>query len=143
MLRDRSRGATFLANVEWGVAWGVGMATVFSLFVLALAALRGSTAYPQYGDLTTWSLIATYFAVGLPAGAVAGALRPLLRWRAGAALVGYLVAVVVYGGAGLGLGYAPKRVLLIAALCGLAGAIAGLMWWRDGPGGRGVGAPPA
>jgi hypothetical protein len=119
------------------------MAAVFSLLVLALAALRGSTAYPQYGGMTTWSIIATYFAVGLPAGAMAGALRPLLRWRAGAALVGYLVAAVVYGGAGLGMGYAPGRVLLVAALCGLGGAVAGLMWWPDGPGGgRGVGAPP-
>ena len=132
MRSDRGGEAGFVANLGWGLGLGLVGAVGLSLIALALAALRGSTWYPQYG-LSTWAAIGIYFAAGPAAGLVLGALRPLLRWRAGAALVGYLTAVVVYGGAGLLMGEAPGRVPLVAALCGLGGAVAGAYWWPDGP----------
>ena len=134
MTPSRTTVAALGANLRWGVAIGVVGAFGFSLLALVLAMLRGSTSYPQYG-MSTWSVIGSYFAVGLPAGAIIGALRPLLRWRAGAALVGYFAAVVVYGGVGLIMNGPTIETLGVGAILGLGGAAAGLWWWPHGPGG--------
>jgi len=131
-MRDRGVGATVIANLRWGATLGLTGAAGLSLFVLVLAALRGSTEYPQYG-MTTWSVIESYFVVGLPAGLLVGLLRPLLRWRVGGALVGYLAAAVIYCGIGIIMDGVSRTTLIVGALCGIGGAVAGAMWWPDGP----------
>jgi hypothetical protein len=85
-------------NVFLGVAWGFGLATCFSIFVLLLAILRGSTVYENYGGLTTWRVIALYFATGLVGGVVFGLLRPLTNRYAGKLFTAYLLLFLVYGG---------------------------------------------
>ena len=84
-------------NLIVGIAWGLAMALIFSLLILGLAVLRGSTRYEQYGT-TTWGIIESYFGAGVLGGSVYGLLRPLAAaGRLGATVVGVLVGPFVYG----------------------------------------------
>jgi hypothetical protein len=81
-----------LKNLRWGVLSGIAFATLTSLWVGGLAILRGSVRFETYG-LTIWQIMAVYFAGGVAGGAVVGLLRPVTKYRLGAALVGLVAAV--------------------------------------------------
>ena len=83
-------------NLKWGVGIGAAMATVYSLFVLGLSVLNGSTYWPEYRT-STWMIIAGYYVAGLGGGAVVGAIRPLTRWRIGTFFVGWIGGSIAYG----------------------------------------------
>ena len=110
-----------LGNIRWGLWFGLWYAVIYSLFVTAMAILRGSTEYPDQG-LNTWIIIATYFALGLVGGVTIGLLRPLLRWGLGAAFVGFVIGTIIF----LGIGVAQdgwsrgvlNKALILGALSG-------------------------
>ena len=81
-----------------GLAWGLAFATAFSAFVLLMALLRGSTVYEGLGGLTTWRVIAYYFAAGVMGGTVFGLLRPIQHRYLGKFVTAYLILFLVYGG---------------------------------------------
>ena len=94
---ERIRGVVVLANVLWEVLWGIGYAVFFSLIVLVIYLFRGTRAFDGYGT-TLGAVLLAYFAGDLVGGTVLGLLRPLNRWKCGAAFVGFVVALPVYAG---------------------------------------------
>ena len=87
--------ASLRSDVAWGIRIGAFVAGVFSLWVIGLSIVRGTTQFEQYG-MTTWGIVSTYFAAAAVAGAVVGLLRPWARTRGGAAAVGAVAGVIVY-----------------------------------------------
>lgn len=95
----RDRGHVDLrAEVYEGILVGLALATLYSLFVLVMAVLRGSTAYEHLGGITTWHAILFYYAAGFVAGGAHGLLAPLRHRYLGRLLNAYLLLLVVYGG---------------------------------------------
>ena len=84
--------------IRAGVRRGLQYATAYSAFVLIMAALRRSTTYESYGGLTTWEVIAYYYAAGLIGGALFGLLEPWRTRYIGKFLTAYLLLFLVYGG---------------------------------------------
>lgn len=95
-----------LMDLEWGLAWGTGLAVFFSVYVAVLFVLDGiGTNDPSMGAREFLLVIAAYFAGGLLGGLIAGLLRPASRWPLGAMAMGILVAFPVYWAIGLILPY--------------------------------------
>lgn len=121
--------ASFLRNLRWGIANGLGGAAAFSGIVLIISLLRGSTQFVQYGA-TTWSIIGSYFAAGLIAGVVLGLLRPLAKYWLGTLITATLCSICVVGA----IGYAMDGQLDVEMALTL-GAMYGVMvsviyWWH-------------
>jgi hypothetical protein len=88
---------TVMGNLKWGVKGGLGIASLYCVWVGVLYLLQGSEPFSRQGvGLPT--VLATYVAVGVIAGAVIGLLRPLTRNDFGAFVVGYLAAVPITAG---------------------------------------------
>lgn len=124
---ELSRRPTRWESVRWGLEWGIGMAVVFSLFVIVQSLLRGSFYYERY-SISTWTIVGAYAVAGITAGIVAGVLRPMTARRAGAILLGMLVGVVVYGIVGIamfGLHWAAAVSALVAG-----SLVGGMLGWR-------------
>ena len=81
-----------------GIRLGLQLASAFSIFVVVMAIVRRSTHYDSYGGLSTWQVIAFYYAAGLVGGALFGALQPWRTRYAGRFLTAYLILFLVYGG---------------------------------------------
>lgn len=90
----------FAENLRWGVIAGLFFACFYSLYVIGLYLIRGSTPFVA-NDTTFGQVVASYFGTGIVAGAVVGLLRPLLRWRIGAVFVGIVAAFAVFVGIAL------------------------------------------
>ena len=95
-----------IRDLKWGLAWGLGLALVFSIYVGALFVLDGiGTDDPSMGAREFLFVIAAYFVGGLFGGLMAGLLRPASRWPLGAMAMGILVAFPVYWAIGVILPY--------------------------------------
>lgn len=81
-------------NIAWGIRWGLAFAACYTVLGSALVLLRGDAPLRSVG-LTPWTLIGGYLAGGVMAGAVVGVGRPLLKRRAGAAVVGAWAAAPI------------------------------------------------
>ena len=135
VMGERIRGDVVLANVLWGVLWGIGYAVFFSLIVLVIYLFRGTRAFDGYGA-TLGAVLLGYFAGGLVGGTVLGLLRPLNRWKWGAAFVGFVVALPVYASAGVVVsGWYTQWVVedvLTMVLCALlVGPALGVKLWNE------------
>lgn len=87
-------------DLKWGLTWGLWFAGGCSLLAAALFTIRGTVL----GEASRFSLplvILAYIAMGGIGGLIVGLLRPVARWRLGAAAVGIVVGVIVYFIAGL------------------------------------------
>ena len=75
-----------------GIQWGLTIAGILTLVaVIAIPLNGGLILRTKHGmEFNILVAIVLYFVTGVVAGAVAGAFRPLLRSRAGAAFVGVL-----------------------------------------------------
>ena len=122
------------ANLRWGIGWGLGFATIYSLFVSAMYLLQGPAYVARYG-VTLVSIIAAYLFAGLCGGALLGLLRPITRSRVGAALVG----IVACGPASLGFLVAMRggprhwdvdMVMSSVLTAVLLGGICGYRFWE-------------
>jgi len=127
----RPRPSRITGDLRWGVGWGLAFAAAFSLYVGALSLLRGSAQYDRY-QMSAWSIIATYFAVGLPGGAALGLLRPLTRSALGVAFVGWIVGTLVYAGIGIAMkGFDWQRLVDGMVLGALVGPVAAVLLRRQ------------
>ena len=72
------------------------IATAFSLYVLILYALRGPAPF-EANETTLSATIAAYYAGLTASGIVLGLVLPLARWKLGAALLGFLALIPLYG----------------------------------------------
>ena len=111
-----------LGSMAVGLGWGFGMAVLLTVATL----LAGPTGRPPRGEF-----IGTFFLVGLPAGALAGALHPLTRRPAGAVLVGLALCGLSFLAAGALLGaFEPGVPGAVRTFAGLAALLFGFCWWR-------------
>lgn len=120
--------STLRRNILWGLVWGLGTATLFSLYVVVLALVRGRWEFEQFG-VTGTTILATYYVAGAIGGAVIGLLRPTLFHWLGAMLAGILAGMFVYGGISRAL---DGRIdFLMSAVIGLlVGAPAAILFWH-------------
>jgi hypothetical protein len=95
-----------LGDLRWGLAWGIGLAVFFSIYVGVLFILdRIGTNDPSMETRGFQFVITAYFGGGIAGGLIAGLLRPASRWPLGAMAMGILVAFPVYWAVGLILPY--------------------------------------
>lgn len=96
-----SRGiGSVLERVRIGVAWGVGLALVFCIYVIGLYILRGSEPFERVGSSLGKTLLA-YLAGGVAGGAIVGVLFPFTRHWFGRSVVGILAAFAASLGIGM------------------------------------------
>lgn len=83
-----------LADIRWGVQYGMGFAILFSICAVIQRITVGPTAFDQY-HATIVGVLGIYFGGGLVSGVLVGLLRPLAKYALGAALVGFIAAFPV------------------------------------------------
>jgi hypothetical protein len=127
------QNTSFKSSLGWGVAGGLGLATLFSGFVGLMALWRGSDWNPTY-QVSTWSVIRGYYVAGLLGGLTFGILRPLFWGRVGGLVLGLLLGPLVYGAVSTVVEGSSRFGAPSAIIPGLfGGAITG--WWLSRPGG--------
>ena len=119
-------------DLGWGIFWGLALAVGVTIVLVVLYALSGAQLFEDH-DTTFGGVVAVYFGGGLVGGAVVGLLRPLTRWRWGAAAVGVVAALPV------GLccrllrdGFAPwgpKDTVSVVAFALILGGTIGWIYW--------------
>jgi hypothetical protein len=137
---SQRRSVSFVSNLRWGVAWGVAVAAVYSLYVTVLYLIEGSRPFDRL-HTSLLMTIAAYAFGGVAAGAVVGVMRPYVRIRLVAILVGILGAVFVFFGAavaseGMPWGWTRSTWLSIAGCALLLGSFAGNWLWTRPIGSR-------
>jgi hypothetical protein len=113
---------------------GLFFAGFYSLFVLLIYPFRGEEPSQSTG-VGLVAIIVTYVIGGMLGGAIVGLLRPLMRERWGAILVGMIAALPVvlgftfamYGSMATWEGSTWGGTLLTAVVLGTIGAVA---WWE-------------
>jgi hypothetical protein len=120
-------------NLIWGVGLGLAFAAVYSLYVTVLYLIEGSQPFERL-HTSLLMVIAAYAFGGVTAGAIVGVMRPYLRIRLVAILVGILAAVFVFFGVGVAADGMPWRwtrnAWLSTAICSLLlGSFAGNWVW--------------
>jgi len=119
-------------RILYCIAFGVALATLFSVWVAVITVL-GSGAVEKAG-FSLATMVATYYLGGLVGGLIVGVFWPLTQNVVGAALVGYVAALpfyvwvgaVVVDGGRSSPGYWP--IVLISST---TGAAMGVWLWRD------------
>ena len=82
-----------VANIRWGVWWGLRLAAFFTAVVVLEYIALGAAPFAHIG-MSLLSTIGTYFVVGVTAGAVVGMLRPFTNTFYGSVSVGIAGAFV-------------------------------------------------
>lgn len=125
---------SYKSNVVWCVIYGLGGGITFTAWVTILFLFRGTEPFDKQG-VNFASVVAFYLVGGATGGLVAGILWPLTKWRAGAYLVGLLVAFVVsiglmYSLAGNPLSWDIAVTLTIPILTVIYGLYIGYQLWK-------------
>jgi len=113
------------------------MATAFSLPVMVIWMVVGSTAFERLG--ASWFAIVGVYYVALPLGGCAyGALLPLKRFALGAMLLGFVLVLPMYAAFAVILGLSLNRLpsIQVALIIGVilsafVGGAVGLSEWND------------
>lgn len=100
MTTRSDRGGDFFDNVKRGIALGLIFAALYSLYVIVLFAVAGSEPFDKH-HTSVLTVVASYFAGGISAGAIVGALRPYAVSRFGASLIGIVASFFVFFGIAL------------------------------------------
>jgi hypothetical protein len=116
-----------------GLVMGLTGGSLFSLFALVAYMVRGPASFERIG-IPMGSVVGLYLICGLAGGLLLGLLLPLTVLRWGAALVGILVALPLYAGAGLLLGDFNWRLSLV--LAAIIGGVVGFRAWEPVPKGE-------
>ena len=93
---QKSRSTSFASNLRWGLSWSIGFVVAYSLIALAVFILAGPPPYTSFANL-----ILTYVILGILAGLTLGVLRPIGKTKAGAIILGMIIGILVYLGAGV------------------------------------------
>lgn len=118
-----------------GVQVGLALAVVYSVIAIVVNAAVGtdSTSLPASGLAR---IVGAYFLGGVLAGGLVGALRPWMRSVFGAAVVGFLAALIVMYGLALALKplvspgeLSTGAIAIIAAI--LLGPALGIRWREE------------
>lgn len=127
------QGRGVLANLVWGIAWGLLLSCCLIVFVAVLFLFQGQQPFNAY-QTTVRAVVVLYLVGGALGGLVVGVLRPLTKWRWGAAVVGVLAAVPVgLGTRVLRAGLSPwqsKDLVVLIVFCVALGAPVGWIYWR-------------
>lgn len=125
-------------NVRSGIRWGVSYAAGFSLLALAIAFITVARAGFQHVDAAATVLgkvFAAYFLAGLVSGMLVGVLLPIGRRRIGAALLGLIGGIPVYGVVGMAILPVSEwwpNLAVVTLLCAVTvGPLFGIMVWKD------------
>lgn len=97
-----------MRRVLRGVAGGVGLATLYSIYVVVVAHTNGPEAFAKDG-VTLETVVVTYLVGGTVSGAIVGALLPLRRNIVGAVFVGFVAAVPLIMGIFYSISGSPTR----------------------------------
>lgn len=122
-------------NIIWGTLRGLlGGATLCAIAIL-LRIVRGGHFLDRYG-IGFGSLLLCYLGGGLGVGAIAGAGRPILRWRVGAIAIGvvgglFAFAAVVFGIRGPVRQWGPDYTFAVWVAGIAGGAWMGNALWED------------
>jgi len=81
-------------RIWWGARWGALFGVAFVAIAVVIYTLSGQTAFEAH-HTTFGRVVLTYFFGGVAAGVVVGIMKPLTRWKAGAAVVGFLAGMPV------------------------------------------------
>jgi hypothetical protein len=84
-----------LSNVAYGVTFGLGLATIYSLWALGVFLVAGSRSFARV-DTTLGAAVIAYYSAGLLGGVLAGLMLPLGRFLFGAVVLGILVGTVFF-----------------------------------------------
>lgn len=85
-----------IANLRWGIRWGLLFAAILGSWAVIVFAIRGFKEFAKL-EVTISAVIGFYFVSGSVAGVILGLCRPLLKWRSGAGVVGAVSAIVILG----------------------------------------------
>ncbi|MGH7461237.1 MAG: SEC-C domain-containing protein [Longimicrobiales bacterium] len=128
-------------DVVWGLGYGLGYATLASIWALANRLVLGSEP-TQDLQLGLDEIVLGYFLMGALSGVFLGVARPLTSRRAGAAGVGAAIAFLVFS-CGVQIYEGPlwrwdaiPWLLVILVSC-LMGASLGLVFWSRSKGSHG------
>src|SRR3954471_3461411 len=83
-----------VSDVVWGMRGGVLVALVYCAWITLIYVFHGQSAFDRQG-VTYEATLAFYLGAGAISGAIAGVLRPLLRFRFGAYCVGVVAALPI------------------------------------------------
>lgn len=85
---------SFAGRLVWGARWGAIFGLAFVLIAIGLYAVSRQDAFEAH-HTSFGKMALAYFFGGVSAGVIVGLLRPLARWKAGAALVGFTAILPV------------------------------------------------
>ena len=127
-------GQTLRANLRWGLLWAAWIVAGFSLIPLAIYAVRGDEPFRQRG-VTLGTVLLSYVAAGAMGGVTIGLLRPLSASRIGGAIVGNLVAFMVFVVGGIWYYGFPQHWeagdwVVVAGLSVIFGTYLGITAWE-------------
>jgi len=89
-------GLKWKTQFKAGVGHGLALATLYSAYVLIVAAL-GGRAHVELG-VPLGTIIAFYYLGGAVAGLIYGALAPIAKWTMGRACLGFLIMFPIGAG---------------------------------------------
>lgn len=112
-----------------GARYGAIFAALYSVYALGLYLLRGAEPFRRDGT-TIGAVILAYVFGGVVAGAVVGALQPLIRFRVGAMLVFGIAAFFVFAGIGVAADGLRRIDWLNCVILGAAFGVIGAFFWR-------------
>lgn len=87
-------------SVLWGMAWGAGLAFVYSLIALVIAIISLAGTQSLFAKFAIFYIVAAYWVGGIIGGGIVGLLRPIARWPLGTMLIGIPAAIAIYGAVG-------------------------------------------
>lgn len=119
-----------LRNLGWGLGMALAGASALSLWVLLISLLTGSTEFEKY-NMTTWTIIGTYYVAALLIGTLIGLLRPLTRWRPGAVALGLIGGFIGYSAVGIAMdGWQDFQWWIAAGPGAFVGGACAWIWTR-------------
>jgi hypothetical protein len=113
-----------------GLAYGLALASFYSVYVIAVVKLSPFPALERMG-LTLRQVIGAYYLGGVVGGVMYGFLYPLTRFGLGTALTGYLIALPFFFHLSFQMGTSPAARPFVVLLGSLVGAFTGLWIWHD------------
>jgi len=122
-----------IENLRWGIRFGVTFAVFYCVFGVVIYLTRGPGPF-EANEVSLVGVLLAYLGGGIAAGALVGLLRPLLRWRLGALVVGIMATFIV----GIGFrsiisGFTPWTQHDLRTNAGFAlilGGLTSMMVWR-------------